>query len=103
MNWGRPLTERVLIPPRPPRQTPAPISPEIAPEPFDPVVDPPFLDLALRLAERQRSSLSSTDREAEPTPSAPGASPGAPLFERCECPEHSAGPARGRGAGGRAP
>jgi len=32
----------------------------LRPEPFDPVVDPPFFDLALRLAERTRFALSST-------------------------------------------
>jgi hypothetical protein len=49
----------------------------MGPEPFDPVVDPPFFDLALRLAEaRPRFPLSSTARTARPTPSAPGVPPG---------------------------
>jgi hypothetical protein len=32
----------------------------MGPEPFDLVVDPPFFNLALRLAERKRFPLSST-------------------------------------------
>jgi len=54
----------------------------MGPEPFDPVIDPPFFDLDLRLAEpRLRFPLSSTTaRTAEPTPSAPGVPPGRPLL-----------------------
>jgi hypothetical protein len=51
---------RVQIPPRPLCQGPALLEPEIGPEPFDPVVDPPFFDLALQLAQRTRFPLSST-------------------------------------------
>lgn len=69
----------VRIPPRPIRQEPAPPTPELGLEPFDPVVDPPFFDLALRLAKTPpRFPLSSTTaRTAEPTHSGPGARPGA--------------------------
>ncbi len=51
---------RAQVPPRPLPQGPAPLKLETGPEPFNPVVDPPFFDLAPRLAERMRFHLSST-------------------------------------------
>lgn len=85
--------EQVVVgtPPPPSRQSPTLSEPPIGPEPFDPVIDPPFLDLALRLAERMRSALSSTDRKSRPTPSTPGSEPRVPTFAWCDCPVHRRG------------
>ena len=58
---------RVRNPPRPSPQSQAPLKPEVSPEPFDSVVDPPFFELSLRLAERPRFPLSFAARTAEPT------------------------------------
>jgi|SRR5579872_4553550 len=64
------LTRGLQIPPRPARQQTGPDLPTSGQEPFDEVVDPPFLDLALRLDERARSETATEpEPEFDPTPS----------------------------------